>query len=113
MMTKEDFTNLLKSYGFVQNGDGKLALPCGPNWWTYNSQYVANNCMDISSVSKNTVFFYGKIDIDFSRRCISFVQPQSQKVRYDFDELAELLPQYVNDIKNAIKQLRKRKIEEL
>lgn len=109
-MTKEQFEDLLRSYGFVNNGN---AVPRGPQWWTYGGYNCDNNAFLINK--NGTAFIYPSVEVGrHGNRFLQFGRSKEyEQTSHSFASVARLVPKLAEDIKTAIKSIRREAIDRL
>lgn len=108
-MTQEQFEDLLRSYGFVNNGN---AVPHGSQWWTYGGYRCDNNAFLINR--NGTAFIYPQVEIGRANKSLQFVRSNDyEQTSHSLASVARQVPKLVDDIKNAIKSIRRKAIDRL
>lgn len=121
-MNYDAFTSILKEYNIRQSySHGTLTseykfftmndkiLKHGPYWncIKYNKEIFNNVCTEKVSFSKKIKIIDGRIAFE------QLVDEEYDLAETDEDAIRELVDEMIKKYKNAIKQLRKQKIEEL
>lgn len=108
-MTKEQFEDLLRSYGFVNNTN---VTPRGPQWWTYGGYNCDNNAFLINK--NGTAFIYPDVMINPITRFLQFGRSREyEQTSHSFASVARQVPKLADDIKTAIKSIRREAIDRL
>lgn len=108
-MTKEQFEDLLCSYGFVNNTN---VTPRGPQWWTYGGYNCDNNAFLINK--NGMAFIYPDVMINPITRSLMFGRSNEyDENAHSFDSIARGIPKLAYDIKTVIKSIRREAIDRL